>query len=323
MKKFFSALLALALVMSVSTAAFAQSQPIPKDVQPVIYKTYQVNKGTAPAQDFTFSFEGVSYTNGDGETVDDANIPTIADATIHFDAITITTKNSASLNINADNYELGVYKYLVKETLGNTAGVTYSTKEYYLVLTIYRDEQSNKHFVGAFHYETSDGGKEDMGEEGFVNTYNSGSLTVTKNIAGNMADMSKMFTFTISFNVAEGKIWDTSAINVNGKDGAWSPDGKTYTVDLGHQDSVTFSNLPAGVTYTVSEKKENYTSTEVYSDENKTISANDKDTVNVTNTLTNQIDTGISMDSLPYILMLAAAAVGMVVFFAKKRSHNA
>ena len=29
------------------------------------------------------------------------------------------------------------------------------------------------------------------------------------------------------------------------------------------------------------------------------------------------------MDSLPYILMLAAAVCGMVVFFAKKRSHNA
>ena len=323
MKKLFSALLALALVMSVSTAAFATA-PAPSydDVQPVIYKTYQVNNGTAPAQNFTFSFEGVSYTNGDGDVVEDASIPAIADATIHFDAISATTKNSATLNINANDYELGVYKYLVTETAGNTAGVTYSTKQYYLVLTIVRDDNSNKHFVGAFHYESLNGDKEDMGNEGFVNTYDSGSLTVEKYIAGNMADMDKKFTFTITFD-AGNKTWDASAINVNSTEGTWSNDHKTYTVKLGHQDSVTFSNLPAGVTYDVSEDKQNYTSSVEYTDDNKTISADDSDKLTFTNTLTNEIDTGISMDSLPYILMLAAAAVGMVVFFAKKRSHNA
>ncbi len=116
MKKLFSAVLALALVLSVTTAAFAQSQAPAYDVQPVVYKTYQVNNGTAPAQDFTFSFQGVSYTNGDGEVVSDANIPAIADASIHFDAITATEKKSTALDINADDYDLGVYKYLVTET---------------------------------------------------------------------------------------------------------------------------------------------------------------------------------------------------------------
>ncbi len=324
MKKLFSAVLALALVLSVTTAAFAQSQAPAYDVQPVVYKTYQVNNGTAPAQDFTFSFQGVSYTNGDGDVVSDANIPAIADASIHFDAITATEKKSTALAINAGDYDLGVYKYLVTETAGNTAGVTYSTKQYYLVLTIVRDEENNKHFVGAFHYESLNGDKEDMGNEGYVNTYDSGSLTVTKHIAGNMADMNKKFTFTVTFSAAD-KTWDAananSGIKVNGTQGTWN--GTTYTVELGNDDSVTFSNLPAGVTYTVSENKENYTATETYSDENKTITANDTDTVDVTNTLTNNIDTGISMDSLPYILMLAAAVCGMVVFFAKKRSHNA
>ena len=324
MKKLFSALLALALVMSVSTAAFATA-PAPSydDVQPVIYKTYQVNNGTAPAQNFTFSFEGVSYTNGDGDVVENASIPAIADATIHFDAISKTDTKTTSLAINADSYNLGVYKYLVTETAGNTAGVTYSTKQYYLVLTIVRDDNSNKHFVGFFHYESLNGDdKLDMSNEGFVNTYDSGSLTVEKNIAGNMADMDKKFEFTISFNVGN-EAWDASAINVDSTEGTWSNDHKTYTVKLGHQDSVTFSNLPAGVTYDVSEDKQNYTSSVEYTDDNKTISADDRDKLTFTNTLTNEIDTGISMDSLPYILMLAAAAVGMVVFFAKKRSHNA
>ncbi len=324
MKKLFSALLALALVMSTATAAFAVAPaptPIPYDVQPTIYKTYQINNGTAPAEDFTFSFEGSSYTNGDGDTVETV-FPEIPDATIHFDPISQTDRESTELNIDANNYELGVYKYLVTETAGNTAGVTYSTEQFYLVLTIVRDESNNKQFVAAFHYETLDGEKATMGETGYINQYDSGSLTVTKHIAGNMADMSKTFAFTVTFDSGD-KDWDTTSVIIDNASGDWSEDGLSYQIELGNSESVTFSNLPAGVTYTVSEDAQNYTSNAVYSDDTHTISADDEDTVDVTNTLTNDIDTGISMDSLPYILMLAAAGIGMVVFFAKKRSHNA
>ncbi len=322
MKKLFSTLLALALVMSTATATFAQSQAPDYnfDVQPVIYKTYEVNKGTAPAEDFTFSFDGESYTNGEGVTSTE-NIPEIDDATIHFDSMEQTDKQSATLKIDANDYELGVYKYLVTESAGNTAGVTYSEEQFYLVLTIVREEDNGKHFVSAFHYESLDGDKTIMDSTGYINQYDSGSLTVTKHIAGNMADMSKTFAFTVEFD--SDKTWDASSVNISGAQGTWDASTKTYTCELGNNESVTFSNLPAGVTYTVSEVAQNYTSDATYSDEDKTISANDEDTVDFTNTLTKDIDTGISMDSLPYILMLAAAGIGMVVFFAKKRSHNA
>ncbi len=323
MKKLFSALLALALVMSTAIAAFAQSQAPDYnfDVQPVIYKTYLVSSGTAPAEDFTFSFDGESYTNGDGVTSTE-NIPEIDDATIHFDSISQTDRESTELNIDADDYELGVYKYLVTEAAGNTAGVTYSSEQFYLILTIVRDESNQKKFVAAFHYETLDGKKTIMSDTGYTNQYDSGSLTVTKHIAGNMADMDKRFAFTVQFD-SGNKTWDANSVNISGAEGTWDASTKTYTCELGNNESVTFSNLPAGVTYTVSEDAKNYTSEATYSDDTHTISADDEDTVDFTNTLTNDIDAGISMDSLPYILMLAAAGIGMVVFFAKKRSHNA
>ena len=38
-----------------------------------------------------------------------------------------------------------------------------------------------------------------------------------------------------------------------------------------------------------------------------------------TNTLTAEVDTGISMDSMPYILLLAVAAMGLAVLFTRKR----
>lgn len=320
MKKLFSLVLSLVLVLSVCTAAFA-STPEPKyDVQPTISKTYQVNNGTAPGERFNFSFEGVSYTNTAGEVVSKPSIPNIEDVSILFDATSETTTKTTTLDIDPADYQLGVYKYRVTEDAGYEAGVIYNTYEYYLVLTIVRDDNSNKHFVSAFHYESLTGEKKD--EAGYINTYDSGKLTVTKHIAGNMADMDKKFTFTITFNPGE-KTWDKNTADITGN-GTWGVDSNTYTVELGNGDSVVFDNLPAGVTYTVTENKENYTlSDETYSDTTKTISANDEDTVDFTNTLTNRIDTGISMDSMPYILMLAAAVAGMVVFFAKKRSHNA
>lgn len=321
MKKLFSLVLTLALVLSVCTAAFASTKPVEYDVQPTISKTYQVNNGTAPEEQFDFSFTGVSYTNTAGEvfTGTSASIPNIDDVLILFDATSETTTRTTTLDIDPDFYRLGVYKYLVTEEAGYEAGVTYNTDQYYLVLTIVRDDNSNKHFVSAFHYESLDGEKKD--EAGYTNVYDSGKLTVTKHIAGNMADMNKKFTFTITFNPGE-KTWNKNTADITGN-GSWGVDSYTYTVSLGNDESVVFDNLPEGVTYEVTEDSENYTKSEVYSDENKTISAYDEDTVDVTNTLTNEIDTGINMDSMPYILMLAAAAVGMVVFFAKKRSHNA
>lgn len=319
MKKMFSLVLAFALVLSVCTAAFA-STPEPKyDVQPTISKTYQVNNGTAPEEKFDFSFEGVSYTNTAGEVVSKPSIPNIEDVSILFDATSETTTKTTTLDIDPDDYQLGVYKYRVTEDAGCEAGVTYNKDEYYLVLTIVRYEDSTKHFVSAFHYESLTGEKK--GNAGYINTYDSGKLTVTKHIAGNMADMGKKFTFTITFNPGE-KTWNKNTAVITGN-GSWGDDSYTYTVELGNNESVVFDNLPAGVTYTVTEENGNYTKSEVYSDENKKISADDEDTVDFTNTLTNQIDAGISMDSMPYILMLAAAVAGMVVFFAKKRSHNA
>lgn len=160
-KKLFAAAAAAALSLCCAVPAFAETTDYSsyQDVKPKVYKTYQVNNGTAPAETFTFKFEGQSYVNGDGQTVTGATIPAIADATISFDALTETSTKSAELDINANNYNLGVYTYKVTETAGDTAGVTYDDTELYLVLTILRDENSTKHYVAAMHYETATGEK--------------------------------------------------------------------------------------------------------------------------------------------------------------------
>ena len=180
MKKIAAIVFSAMMMLNMGTAAFAEG--VTQDVNPVITKTYQVNHGTAPAETFTYNFTPVSYKNGDGDTVD-TTIPAIAPVTIVFDeAISATTQKTVNVPINADDYELGVYTYEVSETAGKTAGVTYSNENLYLVLTIVRDEKNGKHYVAALHYENAEGSKTD---NDLTNNYDSGSLTVTKHIAGN------------------------------------------------------------------------------------------------------------------------------------------
>lgn len=204
---------------------------------------------------------------------------------------------------------------------GNTAGVTYSDEELYLVLTVLRDEDDGKHYFAAMHYESATGTDKTTG---FTNEYDSGSLSVTKNITGNMADMDKEFAFTITFTGPAGKVVN-SAITVEKPDGTtevknFVENALTYTINLGNEDTVKFTNLPTGVTYTVSENNENYTQKdETYSDSTKTIGANDNDTYTITNELTTTVDTGISVDSIPYIVLALVSVIGLAVFFSKKR----
>ena len=330
MKKIISIMLALVLVLSMGTVALAaegdgEATTPAKTLEEVqdkpisVPKTYKVNNGTAPGETFTFRFTGVSYKNGDGNVVTGASIPEIGNITTTFSDLTETTTQYATKAINAGDYNLGVYTYEVEEVAPETktTGVTYSSEKLYLVLTILRDDSSGKHYVAAMHYQNAT--SEDK-SSGFTNEYDSGSLTVTKKIQGNMADMEKKFTFTITFAAPAGTDINSTFAS-NSENGTWSEDGLTYTIALGHDESVTLSNIPAGTTYTVTEDKENYDSDNgVFSDDAKTISANDADTVTFTNTLTQGIDMGISLDSMPYVLMLVVVAAGLFVLISKKRA---
>lgn len=336
----------------------------------VIPKTYNVNYGTAPAEVFTYTFKFVEYINTSNEEEDLTSAPVIDAVTYNFGAISASATHDIPVTINLDNFEkLGIYKYEVTESNNKTAGVTYAdpdgdgtAEKLYLVLTVLRDDTDNqKKYVAAMHYEDETGKKVAEGAT-FTNTYDAGKLNVTKKIIGNMADMNKRFEFTVTFKstgttiksdldltldeISENyltKVDDVTALKtavealdegannvyytVNGGVGSTEIVYKFY---LGNNETATFDNIPAGVTYEVTEVEDGYTKvSEVWSGvENEventiskvTTDGEDVDSVVITNQLGVAVDTGISLDNMPYIMVLALVALGLVGFVSKKRS---
>ncbi len=153
----------------------------------------------------------------------------------------------------------------------------------------------------------------------FVNTYT--QLTVDLNIAklvtGNMADTSKAFAFTA---VLSG----TDPVVFGAGDGyTLSNENKTATFSLSHNGTVTLQDVPIGATVTITETPDGYTPT-VTSDRTGTATTNANGvyaftvasddagkTITFTNELSQTPDTGIRMDTIPYLLILAVCALGL------------
>ncbi len=86
----------------------------------------------------------------------------------------------------------------------------------------------------------------------FTNTRNVGSLTITKNVAGNGGDYEKEFEFTVEFTPPEG-MPDSYPFSGEGVFlGVTIASGDT--IFLAHGQSITIEDLPEGTVYTVTEK---------------------------------------------------------------------
>lgn len=324
-RKFVSFVLGLAMMMSMNTAAFAAEY---KDAETVtLTKTYQLtNDGsTSPAETFQFSAltcVGVEDA-GDGVTTANAPIPTIGDITYaEGEAGSGTATKSVDITLPEYN-SVGVYTYSFTETDGGTAGVTYRADAMRLVVTVVQ-EANGRVRVAAIHTENEEGEKSDD----FENIYSAGSLAVKKTVAGNLGDQEKEFHATVTFTAPEGDTVRGTISYIDGAESktilptAWADGTATAEITLTHDETVTFTNIPYGVSYTVVESEANedgYTTT--YEGENGTVNAASQNTT-ITNTKGVEVDTGIYTDSLPYIVLLGVAVAGVAVYFAKRRFVN-
>lgn len=321
MKKLFSTLLSLVLVLSMGSVAFADDLvPVPTDVTKVdLTKVYKIlTDGIAnPAETFNFTLEKDSVSDS-VYTLADMPVPTPATLAISFTEGQATLTGATGTNeLTLPEYKhVGIFTYKITETPGTTAGVVYDNNPLFLKVTVI--EQNGKVRVAALHYTTIDGKKTDK----ITNTYNAGSLEISKKVTGNLGDQDKYFDFTVTLFAPTGKTVH-STIGISGGSNPTPANPTSIVVGaptvfrLKSDDKITFSNIPYGVTYSVSENTPaDYTLTVVKSND---LIDSALDTVAFTNNKTISVDTGIALDSIPYILLLAGTILGMGVLLLRKR----
>lgn len=326
MKKILAILLALVLVL-VSAAALAadgDSGMVSESFTFTGEGSFQKSYTTSGTSTTVLPTETLNFVSApDGDNPDTTNL-TIAGYSV--------SGATGYLTVTVPSYsKVGIYKYTITETAGSSQGATYSTAELGLtVLVTYNYAEKKLDAVAGI---TKVNGKK---EDTFANTYEVGALDVTKTVTGNMGDQSQYFDVTVTFTAAKTV---NNAISYTGGSDAtgagtiaagWTGEKKVQ-LKIKHGETIAFSDIPSGVTYTVAEdtkhEAEDPTGADgsigydiSYTGESGTIT-NSKATAAITNDKDISVDTGITMETVPYIMILALALVGAAMMIIRKKEE--
>lgn len=362
LKKFFAGVLAAAMMLTVgATAAFATKTTesmIVADGNGVanftLTKKLMVAEGTAP-QKMTFGFtvsgrdadatKGAKAGTVGGEFTTQPSVTLEKTGNEQFSASTTAYSQDFSIDLVkllGSNYnKVGKYAYTISENDTKIPGITKDAHTYEMIVTVVNkkstdldDNTGYGYYVGMYD---ADGNKVPAV---FTNTYNSYSLEVEKTVKGSLGDLNENFTFTITLGKAAGKDNNYASAIVKSdnsdNDGTWNwtADGQAQkTVTLKHGQAAIISNLPVGVTYTVTEKKTNDDGTAwVYDTTGEAVAINDvlpsitannnENKVEIVNKHEGTPDMGVVLDNAPYIAMLAIVAIGGVALMLNKRRRD-
>ena len=338
MKKLISLVLALMFVFSMATVAMADdtwngSYTASTATSFTIYKDYTSEETFAPAETLTFTVNAAT-TNPDTTSITVPNV-----------TITGAVLNDIEITVNVPSFtKAGIYEYTIKENAGTAAGATYDTgKTIYVQILVEYDNVNHKLVIGNptndtsgivyFIKKDSTGAKVDT----FANTFKTNDFTVAKDVTGNMANETDTFEIVVTLTAPEGKTICTP-ITIGGVEvaaSAWTNGVYSKTLSLSENDgATTFANIPAGVTVSVAEstsadKMKGYTLTgysvngaNAATTASFTVNgdATSADSVVVINDNTTTVSTGITLDSLPFVLILAVCAGAVVLFVIKRRN---
>lgn len=260
----------------------------------------------------------------------------------------------------------GIFVYKIAEVNAGTPGVVYNTDQgaLYMIVTVTHKTTGTNHQIvdGQYDYAvalrraSADAtvvqaltGKKVSAEDAFHNTYGADNavngVELKKTVHGNFGDLGKEFTFNVAFTKGADKNYGPITVdNTAGYDiykaaengekgekvaGTELEYGQTYIVTLKHDTKITFNNLPANVTYTMTENGKDATGKVdglyVVKGEQPdgTVSAGaEVAKVNIENTNEGTPDMGVVLDNAPYIAMLAIVAIGGVALMLNKRRRD-
>lgn len=318
-KKILAILMALMMVLT-SVAAFAADETtttIPVETSFQLTKTYE---GTGKPNE-TFNFVATTVTEGAPDL-------TLSATTIeNAGTITVTVPEVGEGEGKYPNTP-AVYNYTITETAGSTLGTTYDNTVYNVKVTVYNAAEagSTPEYKTTIAIKAANASTK-TDKAAFTNTYanSTKSLVVKKQLAGNAANMEDTFTITVTFGSGvDGKVLNSviEAAAAGGATVTWDAAHKVATItNIGHNDTVTFTNLPEGTTYAVTETVAGEYTASYDANQNGMMAKADIETV-VTNTKTTDIDTGVNTDNMPYIMLMAFVMILAAAVVLKKRTVN-
>lgn len=299
-------------------------------------------------EDITFSIAPYKSFNRE---VGKTDIPAFAESSY---TITVDGTDADELAVDLPDftgYGVGDYWYAVTETAGNTAGVAYDSNTYYLHVVVSHEDVTHPDDSGISQVTlhktapANDGtftNDADDKTQGFTNEFSSGSLTVSKQLEGTFADRTKTFDVTVTFTAPAGKtVTGDITYGAEAIAGGWTGT-KSVTLTLGLGDSVTFTNIPDGVTYTVveadyssdgyeiptytfdnaSEAGDTVLTGSAWTDNYASGTISDSaDSVTVKNKKDATIDVGVVMENAPFVIIILLV-VGFAVFMLIKRRRR-
>jgi len=339
MKKAISMILLVFVCLSIAVPAWAEGNSVENNT-PLQSPCFTVTYTDIP-DGFTVPTETLTFVSTEAADNPESKPISFGEQTQDEDVVTVP------IMLPQGGYsKVGIYTYTITQNAGSTLGVSYDTDPIvFRVLVGYVNEENEDNQIGiiatgvgkalVINGEISENVSK---KAGFINIYNDngyGILEVTNTVRGNIGDRQKLFSVTVTFTAPENKIvWNEITYtdpetNTEKKisAGDWKvPQGgsaKTavVTIKLKNGQKATFSNVPAGVGYEVSQTAETGYEIE-YDHKNGTITADSTANAEITNTMTGNLNTGIMIRRAPYIIVLVGGIGGLVLLLRGKRKRG-
>ena len=341
-KKILSLIIVSALVLTMGISAFAE-----EGAAPTLVKTLDIAEGvTVPNATFNFKLEELSALSGENDPVVSTGSSgfTASKAISATDAAAAGGKSIAlsDLFTNATFPHAGVYAYKLTEEAATFTPATNETltcntgAAEYTVIVVAGNGDEGKPVVSEILIRTKDGVKTDSAafNNKYEKTNDDKALTVSKTVAGAMGDKKSPFTFALTITKPADSAITTAPVGKIGSNSVTLAWGEN-PIQLKDGETLEVTGVPYGSTYQVVEADtdstiQNYASYETKVAVNGTekpgkdtgstlLSDTTANTVAYTNTLNEIPVTGVIINTLPYVLIVAIAAAGFFYMQMKKR----
>ena len=218
------------------------------------------------------------------------------------------------------------YAYTITQSAGTASGVTYDSGSIVFKVLVGYDTDDQLKILA-----TGMGNNGETKKDSFTNICSYGTLSISNRVSGTDADRDTLFSITVSFEAPEEEeIPDVITYTVTAADGTettgtvtggsgGSGRTKSVTLTMKHGSTATFSNIPAGVSYSVSQQSMDGFGTPQITPPSGSITAGQTASTTVQNYASHTIGSGIRFRNTGTIIVFAAAVIGLLALLRGKR----